>query len=65
MYSHKLIKDILYNINQIPNTKTTGRWKDTYELCSSLGKYIRNGSDMSYIDTDEFYKEKNVIEECD
>lgn len=36
-----LLEEILFCLNQLPNQKVNSYWfKDTYELCSEIGKHI-------------------------
>lgn len=37
-----LLEEILFILNQIPNMEIKSFWfKDTYELCSEIGRYIK------------------------
>lgn len=39
-----LLEEILYCLNQVPNTKVKSNWfKNTYEICSEIQKHINNG----------------------
>lgn len=35
-----LLKDILFSLNQIRNTKVSGKFADTYSICTAIGKIV-------------------------
>jgi hypothetical protein len=36
-----LLEEVLYCLNQLPNTKVKSNWfEDTYDICSEINKYI-------------------------
>ena len=35
----QLMKDVVYCLNQIKNTKVDGKFKSTYEICEVLGRF--------------------------
>ena len=42
--SERLLKEILTALNSLPNKKVESVWfKNTYEICSEIIKFIRDG----------------------
>lgn len=42
MTTLNMLKEALNALNSIKNTRYTGEYKDTYELCSAIDKHIKN-----------------------
>jgi len=42
MTTLEMLKEALLALNSIPNTRYIGKYKDTYELASAIGKHIRD-----------------------